>query len=84
MTDSASELVAGEMGASDISRRVCHILRSAAERLGVAHDEGTHFEDLARGIVLAAQVDRTKLQPQEYRSVWAIWQVFRRHRIRLQ
>jgi hypothetical protein len=82
MTDSAPELV--EMGASQISRRVCHILRSAADRLGVPHDEGAHFEDQARAIVMAAQVDRAKLAPQEYRSVYGIWQIFRRYRTRLQ
>jgi hypothetical protein len=32
-------------------------------------------------IVLAAQADRAKLPPQEYRWVWGIWQVFRWHRI---
>jgi hypothetical protein len=84
MTESDLELVAGEMGASDISRRVCHLLRSAADRLGVPHDESCDFEDLARAIVLAAQVDRAKLGPQEYRHVWQVWQIFRRHRTRLQ
>jgi hypothetical protein len=84
MTATATEPAAPqspEMTTPDLSRRLCYILASAAERLGVPHDENADFEDLARAIIITAQVDRTRLPPHEYRWIWGIWQIFRKHRL---
>ncbi len=72
---------APEMTAPDLSRRISHLLREAAVQVGLRHPEDADFEDLARAIILQAQSDRSKLAPEDYRRVWGIWQIFRRHRL---
>jgi hypothetical protein len=84
MSDDSTEPVARraqEVSASEISRRICHILTGAADKLGILYDQGFDFEEFPRAIIMAAQADRAKLSPQEYRGIWQIWQTFRRHRL---
>jgi hypothetical protein len=67
-----------EWSNTELARRVDFMLSEAAKKLGIPYDAGLHFETLARDIVVAAQ-GGDRLLPAEYRTVWQIWSIFRRH-----